>query len=760
MKSIFSIYLKFVGILSFTALAFNTIAQDYEEALLYNADLIKSDKPSSINGGFSSKSTHGDLDSSFIYITDTLDLQSPIFDDFSTNKFQVYEDDFNAPGIQEVQYFKLLDVSTNQPLNNDTFLTDSITVRIEVDLVNDTITNEELTPIQILYDPLTSYPVNHQTVDAYPPYIIIDSIDASGTTSDTIWLNDVPFTQDSARVFITEINDPNKIWLDRNAYHNYRFAKEPWSLGVVSFDGLDKNGYPYNFGSTTQMMCDTLTAKPFDLSGSSPADSVYFSFLYQTEGFGDAPEDDDSLIVEFYDPVEEEWSKVWRTEGKPGGDFKVGHIPLTNPNYFNNGFQFRFMNYCTPAGMLDHFHVDYVSFRRFSGREDTLFQDFAIVYPLSSLLNDYISVPWKHYKNTSNNLMTDELNVTVRNNSTTAENNQNGSVVINYNGQPEGSFTLNATTLSGGGINYDPRTTYQSSHDLTTGYEFDRTVNDSSAVFDWEANVSAQFPNFPPNDSTYGEQVFSNYYAYDDGSAEKAYGVFGTQSELAYKFNAYQADSLIGVQIHFTPTVNDVSNDLFLLAVWDDDNGQPGEKIYEDEFFFPKQPIYRTGRNKFQMYYFEDTMLVSVGETYYIGMRQINETRLNIGFDKNHNNQDKIFFSVDGGNSWQNANFEGSLMMRPIINSNLNFLLGVPEYKTEKRTYQVNMYPNPARTTVRVETDAPEVGNVDIYDMNGRLIKKSKTEEIIDVSSFDSGIYIVKIQLDQTTFETKKLVVQ
>jgi hypothetical protein len=729
--------------------------QDAESPLLYNSDLQGAKK-----SVFKTKSFGQTFDSTFIYITDTLNLSSPFFDDFTFSKFQNLPNDFNDPALQEELYFRLLEVGTELPLPNGFFMTDSATFRLEINLIDDTIITHPFAPFSILYNPLTNYPVTYNEVNAYPPYIVIDTVDVTPTTPDTLWLNNVLYQQDSARIFISEINDPNKLWLTNQAYFNYRFARHPWSLGVVSFDGLDENGYPYNFGSSSVQMCDTLLSKPINLSTSSPADSVYFSFLFQTEGYGDAPEAEDSLLLEFYNPVEGQWSKVWRTEGGPLTDFKKAHIPVVNPDYFNNGFQFRFMNYGSPAGMLDHFHIDYVNFRRFSGHQDTLINDFAIVYPLSTLLKDYISVPWKHYKNSTDSKMSDEVRVTVRNSSVLPENNQNGTVLVSYDGVPEGTFTLNATLLSGGDINYAPLTTYETFHDFSQGYEYDRSVNDSMAIFDWEVNVSAQFPNYLPNDSTFGKQVFTNYYAYDDGSAERAYGVFGIQSQLAYKFEAYQPDSLIGVQIHFTPTVNDVSNNLFLLAVWDDDNGQPGNKIYEDQFFFPKQPVYHDGRNGFHMYYFQDTALVPVEETFYVGMRQINEERLNIGFDKNHNNQDKIFFSVDGGNNWNNANFEGSLMMRPIINSNLNYLLGLPEYVSEEKQYTVNVFPNPTTHQFRVETNVGHSVRFDAFDLNGRNVLQGNTEEYTVIEGLHKGMYILKISMPNGTVKTRKIIVQ
>ena len=193
---------------------------------------------------------------------------------------------------------------------------------------------------------------------------------------------------------------------------------------------------------------------PFDAS-----DSVYFSFLYQPQGFGDIPEASDSLVVEFYAKDLDQWFRVWSVSGSATEDFKVGHIRLEDPKYFKKGFQFRFKNYGAMSGSLDHFHLDYVNLRALSGYQDTLFKDFAFSYPIGSLLKDYTSVPWDHYKNNSTGKMNDAVQVAVHNASNLPENNQNGLVEVSYSGAPEGNYTLNATILSGGNINYGPQTT-------------------------------------------------------------------------------------------------------------------------------------------------------------------------------------------------------------------------------------------------------------------------------------------------------------
>lgn len=741
-----------IGILLIISCLKSSFSQDGIGPISANPDLFgKQIKPMN-------KSNKNTFDSTFIYLTDTLSL--PFFDEFSKNNFQTYEDDFSASNTSSFLFHRMLDVITELPLPASSAFTDSATFRMEVNLILDTIIYHKFDSTRFFYDDLANYPVDHINIFGYPPYLIIDTIDVVPNTPDTIWFNSPEYVQDSARIFLVEISDPGKLWLNTQAYHNYRLAVNPWSLGVVSFDGLDENGYPYLFGSTTTMTCDTLLSKPIDMTFVNVSDSVYFSFLYQTEGFGDAPEVGDSLFLEFYSPSSLEWTRVWRAGGGPMQDFQVAHVKVVNPIFFQKGFQFRFMNYGSPAGFLDHFHIDYVNLRQFSGFQDTLFKDFAFGYPISTLLKDYISVPWKHYRNNAAGKMGSEVRVDVRNGSELTENNQNGNVLILLDNVAQGNHQLNGTLLSGGNINYAPRTSYTSLHDFSSGYAYDETLaNDTMAIYDWIANASAQFPSYPQNDSTFGQQIFKNYYAYDDGTAEKAYGVTGQQGLLAIQFKAYQPDSLIGLDIHFVPSVVDVSNNLFLLAVWNDNNGAPGAKVYEDEFFFPRQPKYTSARNKFTTYVFKDTMKVGVGETFYIGMRQIDEERLNIGFDMNHDNSDKIFWSVDGGNQWNNASFPGSVMMRPLVTSKLDYTLNITHFK-ESETPDFSIYPNPASSIFSVDfCESQREASIHVMDMNGRMLIQGNVMQHYDVTRLKAGIYFVRMINNGSEVGTKKLIV-
>ena len=101
------------------------------------------------------------FDSSFIYVTDTLNL--PFFDEFSRNNFQNYTKEYNGVNTTSTIYFAMLDEVFMQPLPANSQFTDSVTYRLEVDLVQDTIIYFFNDSVRFLYDDLVNYPPNHNS---------------------------------------------------------------------------------------------------------------------------------------------------------------------------------------------------------------------------------------------------------------------------------------------------------------------------------------------------------------------------------------------------------------------------------------------------------------------------------------------------------------------------------------------------------------------------------------------------------------------
>jgi hypothetical protein len=156
------------------------------------------------------------------------------------------------------------------------------------------------------------------------------------------------------------------------------------------------------------------------------------------------------------------------------------------------------------------------------------------------------------------------------------------------------------------------------------------------------------------------------------------------------------------------------------------------------------QPIYEEGLNKYVTYEIEDTLLVLSGE-YYVGWIKTTERILNIGFDRNTVNNDKIFYNL--GQGWQNSGFSGSLMIRPIMGKAL------PEEPVVRilpnAVNILHIYPNPASHQFRIELpDAanPEEWSVTLYDLQGKSVYFGRCDQQQHpISHLPDGIYILKL---------------
>ncbi|MBK7183945.1 MAG: hypothetical protein IPH89_14055 [Bacteroidetes bacterium] len=155
----------------------------------------------------------------------------------------------------------------------------------------------------------------------------------------------------------------------KKAFVNQGYAKAPITYGVVTFDGVDSAGYPYNFNmaSGATGIADYLTSKPIRLNYPD-SDSIYFSFYFQPQGLGNAPEQSDSLVLEFKGRgTLASWDRIWAKKGTTlavnDSSWTLVMIPITDTTYLKDGFQFRFKNYATLSGSLDHWNIDIILLR-------------------------------------------------------------------------------------------------------------------------------------------------------------------------------------------------------------------------------------------------------------------------------------------------------------------------------------------------------------------------------------------------------------
>jgi len=719
-------------------------AQEIVIPLTVNQDLIKP-QPLQIKANDCSDSTF----KSFTYGTLTL----PVWDDFSTDKFVDYNLSYTDPNVSSTLYYHLLDQSNTTPLSASTQLCDSLlSYRQIVNITSgNVVTNIQYFNTGQLYtvNDLCTYPVQNEIKKLYQEcYIIYDTIiDGVPQSTDTVYQT-ANYPQDSIRIFSAFMNNPNKIWIDNYACRNYTYAVDPWSLGVVTFDGVSNNGYPYDWGAVdTYGDADVLTSKPIDLSGKT---NVFLTFLYQAKGLGNSPETNDSLILDVYSSQLGHWQPIWSVSGDVNDNqWYIAHIQINQFDLIQPDFQFRFRNKATITGVLDHWHIDYVNLRDNSTAADTIIDDIAIVYPPNTLLKDYTNVPWDHYKNLTNpnSVMKTTEVVTVSNNHTAQKLQNAGNIEIDGNNFPLPVINPNWNI----GIN-----TYDIA--LASMYTFPQSVpGDTMADFNVKINVATSSTNiYTVNDTSYFTQSFRNFYAYDDGTAETAYGFDVYNAKTAVLFNAYEADTLAGVVMKFIPSNNDVSGEIFLLTIWENDNGQPGNIIYQDSYFEPHQPKYAGQKDQYKYYTFNGGEFIPVPTSYFVGFEQIENKMLYIGMDFNIDNSDKIFYNTTG--NWVNTSFPGSLIIRPVYSTGLNSTLSTPQNEIEVKTSNIyNVYPNPTANTINIE-GLTQNQKVELYDLTGRKILSSQFKQV-NLNNFDNGVYVLCIfdEFNQIVY-TQKLI--
>ena len=556
------------------------------------------------------------------------------------------------------------------------------------------------------------------------------------------------------------------LWLDNQVFVNRGFPKSPVTLGVATFDGLAANGYPYDFTvpPTSSSSADSLTSKPINLLNYlhhgnlvnyQVGDSIYFSFYYQPQGLGNAPDRDDSLVLEFKG-AGSPWQHIWAKEGSElaptDSSWKLVMVPITDLQYFTNGFQFRFRNYATVSGSFDHWNIDYVYLNKFRTKADTIFEDVAFEDNTPSLIQTYSAMPWKHYSPT---FMKTAYSTNIRNNYTAAKNGSFIYKILDATGAQVN------TTYSGGNDNIDP---YFSNGLLPYGpfsaplLNFTIPALTDTTNYTIECILSTNPDKHKQNDTVRHKQEFLNYYAYDDGTAETAFGLSTLNAQLAEKFVSVIGDTLRCIDIYFNPLLIDANQYGFTLNVWNDIGGVPGTAIYASDTVM--RPQYdKMGVNSFIHYYLNPPLYISPS-TFYIGFTQRTDQFLNVGVDRNNDSQDKIFYNVS--NSWHNPAFPGaySLMMRPVFGV-ADFYLGVDNLKS-KGNNSFTVYPNPANDKLHIQfnsTNLSEKISYSIIDLYGRVVleNKSSIPEYIDISGLADGVYFVRI-LDGTQVLTNKFI--
>jgi hypothetical protein len=549
--------------------------------------------------------------------------------------------------------------------------------------------------------------------------------------------------------------------------NNGRGINSP-SIGVATFDGIDSVGKPYSVNDVlAKGIGDRLVSRPLrtDLVDVANRASVYLSFYFQFRGNGEPPDAGDQLIVSIKND-NGKWDILRRIENDGTfveSTFYPVMIPIIGDQYFHNSFQFRFESFGRLSGPYDTWNIDYVYINQGRSSGDTSYPDRTITSTLTSLFKTYYAMPLNHFSidPTANmikpsvpvfNLKSkndvdpgsppDEqpFNYTTTATITTIKSKKvMDSVLVKLDTKQEPGFNISPTTVQVLTVKTIPDPSFFSATADSIHLMFKlglSTKDNQTPAQDGDYNTSKYQPiDFRYNDTIRANYILSDYYAYDDGTAEYGASLVQPGSRLAYLFdlNTNKLDTIVRVDFYF-PKFGDESSQVMQLQILRDLTNAPGSLLYTENI-----TIQRSQQNKIWRHTLSRP--IGVNKLFYISLKQNSSAIIAIGLDKNTNSGDKMFFNSNG--TWsKNVNVKGSLMIRPAFGKGDSVTTGI----NEPREMTQRAYPNPSAGIFFVPVSSELIH---IFDLTGRSVDFEESTEgdlkRIEIKSPARGIYLLKI---------------
>lgn len=565
------------------------------------------------------------------------------------------------------------------------------------------------------------------------------------------------------------------LWLDREVYVNKTMGIDPPSVGVATMDGLGANGKPYG-GETGD--ADRLTSTYIDLEGE--IGNVVLTYWIQRRGYGDKPEANDSLRLEFKAP-NGQWERATAYGGVPANqpntvpepfNFHATPVPAT---YRHSTFQFRFVNVSDRQGVRDNWHLDYI---RLSTEEtDSIFADVAFTKPPEPILAFYSAMPWKHFRAQDESLLAEGIQVSLFNHSDETLNVLPSSVSLVEENTNVSAFGAPLTLFNGTEAN------------IPNGMTVDRSYQfqgDPAFINIWPTYTAAMFgPNYPDdadlrfrmtyrltnesqvedpgyesvqrNDEVSSVTVFENYFAYDDGSAEQGL-VAQEGTEVAIAFQAGVADSIRAVQFMHPRSNIDVSDQEFEILIW------IGELDESPEYSMTVNPFFADVNfdtiQGFTTYPLRNAngelMPVAIpAGPFFVGWNQVTACTFNqcvpVGYDRNRE-EGASFTYVNVGQGWDliDEPEQGSLLIRPVLGGETPIATGTKDPIAEQDFVQVFPNPSPGKLYLRVLEGYMEDLSFMLYNPVGQQVARGAIRNELDFSDLPSGLYTLQIRNERT----------
>ncbi|WAC12110.1 T9SS type A sorting domain-containing protein [Dyadobacter pollutisoli] len=555
----------------------------------------------------------------------------------------------------------------------------------------------------------------------------------------------LPFFDDFAT---TKTSSPSiKYWLPGSGvYINNTLTVSHPSLNVATFDGLNAGGAPYNLvNPLAQNFTDTLTSQPINLAGKTATDSVYLSFYWMAKGLGELPDSSDFLRLEFFSKTNQ-WVTVWNQVGYELDTlFHNQFIKVTDPSYLHEAFQFRFRSYGRNSGSYDTWHLDYVYLNAKRSVKSPYIFDVAMRKAVTPFLKKYTAMPLRQYNVDAKSATADSMSTDIVNHF----NNFNiltSTVIITDEAKGTEFFrnvqrSIYVESLKSKRLSVRPAP-------VTTG----NTGDSLNLIAKFYVITTDTIPNvnLKTNDTITSRVALSDYYAFDDGSAEYGVQVNQKLGRVAVQYILSKPDTIGGVRIAMVPFNKDISGQSFTIQIFNNKNGKPDQLIAQRSV----GARYPGKRNGFIDYAF--TAPVAVPDTFYVGWLQINEQPVTVGFDRNSMlGKNAVFYNL--GTEWaKEITLKGSIMIRPYLGKKAQGIITGNEPGIEAKT---RFYPNPNKGIINWESMS--LKKIDVYTNGGRVVQTilpKPGDRSASLGNLTDGVYILNATDGKRSFVQKMLI--
>lgn len=549
-------------------------------------------------------------------------------------------------------------------------------------------------------------------------------------------------TVDSLRVWGTDTMQQWERDLSASVFVNSTLAINPPSYNVVTFDGLDRNGSFYSSDNSATGLADELVSTTINLSGKTVGDNIYFSFFWQAGGNVEKPEEGDSLVLHFMNS-DSSWIPIWQAEGGEELDetvFTQQIIEVTTAFHSAN-FRFRFQSYGDLDGPFDAWHVDWIYLNEGRSNIDNGYLDRAFSGDLTSPLAPFKAVPLIQF-NTDNRFVTNQK-IEVSNLDATdlypidvaysLTNTINSSVLV-ADADRAYSVLLPAEKDTITLLDSDLIPISLFDVDFSSIKTFDSVVLQTTISLKSNDGVlDGSVVDLRINDTIQQNYTLHNYYAFDDGTAEFSAGTNIRNGQVAVKYWVEQQDTLTHVDFNF-PNISPILQTAPTLTL----------KIFgslDSEFPLTSEQITvenNASRNSFTRY--ELSRPVVVSDTFYVAYQQFINDYIGIGFDRSNPEAAPFIFENKDGDWIQNISLNGALMIRPVFQEGIDFILG------SEPESQISIYPNPTRGVFTIKE---EYEKLELLNLSGKVLLVEEQQASHDISKFREGVYLLKIHLKE-----------